>query len=694
MKTTNIPANTNLSASSEQENGQQKLTELIVGQQYRVKKTFGNGEEHWQDAIFSHRRSDASGGREVMYFSKADGTGSIAVRGDQLGERVQGFEHLLTDRYEVRRFDKDRVDSTYGYKALAKGALDEIDRAVPFQFYGIDTLTGERFLSFNAVTELSKTNKTEQQYFASLEEPDFTLDHRKALVAFRDANGPQWKSKLNHCWTTGNYRGIERDQAALLQQVRNRLGPEWLSKAKPQDYEVMERHLDVFMTFNQRDIEPYIYDIQKGVSHIPKWWSVTQQDRDTIAKLFANPRIVGGSVRFSLTVEGIKDDVESWAELAAELARKVHGTKFIHGGDDELHCTVAVGGLREDVQPVVQKMIDKPIVDDDEVAENLRTYLNTPELVEGWITPQALMLKNGALAATEYFKTPRGGYILRESLVNDEPENYGRPHPESTAGLIARFEAGERYVPKQRPIALAADNIESPNATGREKAHVIVLSPQDDRILSFIAEHYMYARMLRGALEPDEERVASMGDGLEYVYVIDDKAAREIKSEAEREPDGYLPMMAGTLKKTMERLLNAIENEYTVTVWREQFTGNRAPTPRDAADMGTPDRTIVEADHVTWNEATLLQHARQYRIDSLVGNGSDQQPYQWFRSNQPHDDPQAPNQGINAYYSIHINAINGREPTPTAMLRLAQSIGIDLGKRVENDATSDNGMDI
>lgn len=82
-----------------------------------------------------------------------------------------------------------------------------------------------------------------------------------------------------------------------------------------------------------------------------------------------------------------------------------------------------------------------------EIAANLRQYLQNPELVAGWVTPQAVMLKNGTLAYTKYFRTPNGGLILRSALG----EESGKPHKESIPGLFARFDAGERYIPPALP---------------------------------------------------------------------------------------------------------------------------------------------------------------------------------------------------------------------------------------------------
>ncbi len=65
--------------------------------------------------------------------------------------------------------------------------------------------------------------------------------------------------------------------------------------------------------------------------------------------------------------------------------------------------------------------------------------------VDAWVTDQALVLKNGHLVASvnyiyysEHSKDVFG-FICRECLADD--------HPESTAGLLARFKAGERFIP-------------------------------------------------------------------------------------------------------------------------------------------------------------------------------------------------------------------------------------------------------
>jgi len=58
-----------------------------------------------------------------------------------------------------------------------------------------------------------------------------TEEQLAALRAFAARHGRNWKSKLNDCWSTGNYdhgHGVSNDEDAELQQIRNTFGPSWL----------------------------------------------------------------------------------------------------------------------------------------------------------------------------------------------------------------------------------------------------------------------------------------------------------------------------------------------------------------------------------------------------------------------------------------------------------------------------------
>lgn len=70
-------------------------------------------------------------------------------------------------------------------------------------------------------------------------EPLVIPDQRQmaALRAFRDRNGSDWKDKLHQCWMSAKYPGMDPDQAALLQQVRN-TSAEWVLEAEPCAFDV------------------------------------------------------------------------------------------------------------------------------------------------------------------------------------------------------------------------------------------------------------------------------------------------------------------------------------------------------------------------------------------------------------------------------------------------------------------------
>jgi len=55
------------------------------------------------------------------------------------------------------------------------------------------------------------------------------IEEIRALEQFRHAEGRRWKSKLNEMWEKGGYPGHE-DKAAILQGVRNKIGPSGLAK--------------------------------------------------------------------------------------------------------------------------------------------------------------------------------------------------------------------------------------------------------------------------------------------------------------------------------------------------------------------------------------------------------------------------------------------------------------------------------
>lgn len=56
-----------------------------------------------------------------------------------------------------------------------------------------------------------------------------TPEQREALLQYAEENGHAWKQKLNLDWMHSAAR-VRGEHSGYLQQVRNQLGPEWLSR--------------------------------------------------------------------------------------------------------------------------------------------------------------------------------------------------------------------------------------------------------------------------------------------------------------------------------------------------------------------------------------------------------------------------------------------------------------------------------
>jgi hypothetical protein len=59
---------------------------------------------------------------------------------------------------------------------------------------------------------------------------DLTPEQRHAVQSFADRHGPNWRGDLLDAWLNGS--DAREPDGHLLRQVRNKLGPTWLSKVK------------------------------------------------------------------------------------------------------------------------------------------------------------------------------------------------------------------------------------------------------------------------------------------------------------------------------------------------------------------------------------------------------------------------------------------------------------------------------
>lgn len=70
---------------------------------------------------------------------------------------------------------------------------------------------------------MAKSKEVEEQT------KSLTPEQREHLLAYAEENGHAWKQKLNLDWMRAAAR-VRGEHSGYLQQVRNQLGPEWLSK--------------------------------------------------------------------------------------------------------------------------------------------------------------------------------------------------------------------------------------------------------------------------------------------------------------------------------------------------------------------------------------------------------------------------------------------------------------------------------
>lgn len=60
----------------------------------------------------------------------------------------------------------------------------------------------------------------------TVQEVDLTEDQKSALQKFANKHGRIWKMRLSGFWSSGT--DAQQQDGALLRQVRNTLGPNWL----------------------------------------------------------------------------------------------------------------------------------------------------------------------------------------------------------------------------------------------------------------------------------------------------------------------------------------------------------------------------------------------------------------------------------------------------------------------------------
>ena len=100
----------------------------------------------------------------------------------------------------------------------------------------------------------------------------------------------------------------------------------------------------------------------------------------------------------------------------------------------------------------------------------------------------------------------------------------------------------------------------------------------------------------------------------------------------------------------------------TISIYSETWT-------QEDLEHGEPSLRGIEVDAETVNLHELLEYAWEYGTSepssSIIG------PRDWFSSVEPRHSREYIERGTEVYYSLHIDAINGHEPTKHQMQRIA-----------------------
>lgn len=167
-------------------------------------------------------------------------------------------------------------------------------------------------------------------------------------------------------------------------------------------------------------------------------------------------------------------DIDPDAERIAQLQTQIDAGALTAGEREVVVRNAVEAAIRAGTSPVAGAGRVAPLA----VAESLRDYLKHPGLVDGWITPDAVALKDGSVKYTKYFRTPNGGLLLRSALEPHEAE--------SPQGLVRRFESGERFLPDVASVPRTATfELDRPSfrivvATGDDGSGTVVSSTLDE----------------------------------------------------------------------------------------------------------------------------------------------------------------------------------------------------------------------
>ena len=126
------------------------------------------------------------------------------------------------------------------------------------------------------------------------------------------------------------------------------------------------------------------------------------------------------------------------------------------------------------------------------------------------------------------------------------------------------------------------------------------------------------------------------------------------------------------------------ETSYLVSISYSKWTN-------DDKEIGEPGERGIELEKEELDADELRQYIDRYGF--AEASSSDPEVGKiWFSSNEPREDREHFELGIDAYFELHIHEVNGHAPTPDDYRQIADMIGVKFREPKPELADADNGF--
>lgn len=105
------------------------------------------------------------------------------------------------------------------------------------------------------------------------------------------------------------------------------------------------------------EITEHLDGISEVMSHIPKYWSISDKSRENISKLFSKPVAISHTVKFTATFEDDKDSLRDLLDLVVEKGSVGGRNLILPDAAGVLRCKAAFAGEKGGVLKTYSNML-------------------------------------------------------------------------------------------------------------------------------------------------------------------------------------------------------------------------------------------------------------------------------------------------------------------------------------------------